>query len=162
MQVTWADPSLVSLHGRQVEGYEVNVQLLQDTLQDPVLTLNVSSASNMKYAVDKTIQSIGVGTGARGGPPPAPPIYKSGGAQPPPNVGAILTVKMDFFNPHSSQICNNFGGLKHKFQLQKFLLCFTHIKNRHVHTMYTCVCHRKNSPPPPPNIKHLPTPLQIG
>ena len=52
---------------------------------------------------------IGVGTGgARGGP--APPIYKSGGPGPP-NVGAILTVKLDFFIHIPATIFR----LKHKF-----------------------------------------------
>ena len=122
-----------------------------------------SSRAWMCLGSTKVSPHIGVGTGgARGGP--APPIYKSGGSRPPPpqcwSYQRYFNCENGLFYPHSSHFCNNFGGLKHKFQLQKFLL-------HALHTLKTGMCthnyyvHMYMSPKKfgPPNIKHLPTPL---
>ena len=89
-----------------------------------------------------------------GGPGGArPPQYINQGGPGPPNVGAIkgtLTVKMDFFDPHSSHFCNNFLGLSTNFNF-KNVYC----------VLYTICTHMYMSLKifGPPNIKHLPTPL---
>ena len=87
---------------------------------------------------------IGVGTGGPGGA--RPPQYMNQGGPGPPDVGAIkgiLTVKTYFFSTFQPLF-----WLKHKFRLQNFLLCFTHFKNRHVHTYaYIYVTEKKLAPP---------------
>ena len=78
--------------------------------------------------------------GGQGGP--TPPIYKSG-PPPPPNVGAIKGI---FF--HIPAI---FATIV--LAQAKFLLSFTHFKNRHVHTLCIHVyVTEKNSAPPISNI----------
>ena len=66
---------------------------------------------------------IGVGTGgARGARPPQCWSYQR-----------YFNCENRLFYPYSSHFCNNFWGLKHKFQIQKFLL-------HALHTLKTGMC----------------------